>query len=94
MFIGGSDRIVRIWNPYLPEYPIEKLRGHQCGIHFLCISASEYRLISIDNDKTVRIWDLLDYSCLMMFGVKFHKIYSDIHACVMQQNQLVSCFFF
>ena len=88
--LGGSDRIIRIWNPYIPLHPIARLSGHQSGILFLFIHYIEKRLISIDSEKNIRVWDLTEYSCLLNFGIKFHKIASDICACAFNYNQLVS----
>ena len=52
---GGMDRIVRIWNPYLPSRPVARLRGHNAPIFLVKIAMNDDRLFSISADKTVMV---------------------------------------
>ena len=52
---GGLDRIVRIWNPYLPARPLSRLRGHNAAIFAVKIAVEDDRLFSISADKTVLV---------------------------------------
>ena len=52
---GGMDRIVRIWNPYLPSRPIARLRGHNAPIFLVKIAVADNRLFSISTDKAVLV---------------------------------------
>ncbi|XP_070553109.1 cilia- and flagella-associated protein 337-like isoform X2 [Ptychodera flava] len=78
---GGMDRIVRIWNPYVPSKPTGMLRGHNAPIFYLSIAADENRIYSISTDKTVRVWDIKDQTCMLTLRPKSHKIRGDIQAC-------------
>lgn len=52
---GGMDRIVRIWNPYLPARPIARLRGHNSPIFLVKIAFNDDRIFSISSDKSVMV---------------------------------------
>lgn len=52
---GGMDRIVRLWNPYLPSRPIARLRGHGAPIFLVKIAEEDDRLFSIAADKSVLV---------------------------------------
>ncbi|CAF1662168.1 unnamed protein product, partial [Adineta ricciae] len=56
---GGMDRIVRIWNPYLPSRPIARLRGHNAPVFLVKIAVEDNRLFSISIDKAVLVSDML-----------------------------------
>ncbi|XP_078600786.1 cilia- and flagella-associated protein 337-like isoform X2 [Branchiostoma floridae x Branchiostoma japonicum] len=78
---GGMDRIVRTWNPYVPSKPTGMLRGHNAPIFHLHISAEENRIFSVSTDKTVKVWDTSDQSCLITVTAKSHKIRGDLMCC-------------
>ncbi len=50
---GGMDRVVRLWNPYLPTQPVARLRGHNAPVFLVKIVAEDNRLFSISTDKAV-----------------------------------------
>ncbi|XP_032235242.2 WD repeat-containing protein on Y chromosome isoform X2 [Nematostella vectensis] len=77
---GGMDRLVRMWNPYVPSKPTGILRGHTAPIFHLFIVAEDDRIFSISTDKTVKVWDLHDQSCLLTVRPKAHKIRGDVSA--------------
>jgi WD40 repeat protein len=52
---GGMDRIIRLWNPYLPARPVARLRGHNAPVFLVKIAVEDNRLFSISADKTVLV---------------------------------------
>lgn len=52
---GGMDRVIRLWNPYLPSRPIARLRGHNAPVFLVKIAVEDNRLFSISADKTVMV---------------------------------------
>lgn len=54
---GGMDRVVRLWNPYLPLRPVARLRGHNAPVFLVKIAMEDDRLFSISTDKTVLVSD-------------------------------------
>lgn len=77
---GGMDRLVRLWNPYVPSKPTGLLRGHIAPIFHLFICAEDDRIFSVSTDKTVKVWDLHDHTCLVTVRPKAHKIRGDLAA--------------
>lgn len=74
------DRLVRMWNPYVPSKPTGLLRGHTAPIFHLFICPEDDRIFSISTDKTVKVWDLHDHTCLLTVRPKAHKIRGDLAA--------------
>ncbi|KAJ7393062.1 hypothetical protein OS493_008360 [Desmophyllum pertusum] len=77
---GGMDRLVRMWNPYVPSKPTGLLRGHTAPIFHLFICPEDDRIFSVSTDKTVKVWDLHDHTCLLTVRPKAHKIRGDLAA--------------
>ncbi|XP_052794800.1 WD repeat-containing protein on Y chromosome-like [Mya arenaria] len=77
---GGMDRIVRLWNPYVPGKPTAMLRGHSAPIFFLFVAEEENRIFSISTDKCIKVWDIQDHMCLLTIRPKSHKIRGDLQA--------------
>ncbi|XP_068123133.1 cilia- and flagella-associated protein 337-like [Hyperolius riggenbachi] len=61
---GGMDRIVRMWNLYVPARSTGMLRGHTSPIFSLDISSEDNKIFSIATDCTVKIWDIQSQTCL------------------------------
>ncbi|KAJ7987525.1 hypothetical protein DPEC_G00327400 [Dallia pectoralis] len=61
---GGLDGIVRVWNPYLNHCAIAQMKGHSTGITHILVNGEDNKVISISQDKNVRVWDLEDCACL------------------------------
>ncbi|XP_022086406.1 WD repeat-containing protein on Y chromosome-like isoform X1 [Acanthaster planci] len=78
---GGMDRIVRMWNPYVPSKPTGMLRGHNAPIFALFIAPDENRIYSISQDKTIKVWDIKDQVCMLTIRPKTHKVRGDLQAC-------------
>ncbi|XP_061115359.1 WD repeat-containing protein on Y chromosome-like [Conger conger] len=61
---GGSDRMVRVWNPYVTKRACSRMEGHLSVITDIVVNGRDKKVISISRDKNLRIWDLHDYTCL------------------------------
>lgn len=75
------DRIVRLYNPYVPSRPIAHLKSHTTPIFYIHLSNEDNRIFSISNDKCLNVWDLIDHSCLASIRPKSHKITGELQAC-------------
>ena len=51
----GMDRIVRMWNPYVPGKATGLLRGHSAPIFYLFIAEDDNRIFSISTDKAIKV---------------------------------------
>ncbi|XP_038817832.1 WD repeat-containing protein 49 [Salvelinus namaycush] len=79
---GGMDRVLRLWNPYVPGKPTGVLKGHSAPIFYLFISSEENRIFSVSMDNTAKIWDIHDQSCLITAHPKASLIRGDMSACL------------
>ncbi len=64
---GGYDAIVRVWNPYVPIKPVILLQGHQSPILHVILNLRREYVISIADNKEVRIHDLNAQTCIQTF---------------------------
>nr|XP_033806006.1 WD repeat-containing protein on Y chromosome-like [Geotrypetes seraphini] len=78
---GGVDRIVRMWNLYVPGRPTGVLRGHTAPLFYVEISAEDQKIFSVSTDNTVKVWDLQDHSCLLTICPKLSGIRGELTAC-------------
>ncbi|KAG9480153.1 hypothetical protein GDO78_011918 [Eleutherodactylus coqui] len=78
---GGLDRIVRIWNPYVPSWPTGVLRGHSAPVTYLQIADGNTKIYSVSTDCTVMVWDIENHTCLTNVISKASQIRGDIGAC-------------
>uniref|UniRef100_H3B9M3 Uncharacterized protein n=1 Tax=Latimeria chalumnae TaxID=7897 RepID=H3B9M3_LATCH len=78
---GGLDRIIRLWNPYVPGWPTGLLRGHSAPIFFLCLEPEDNRIFSVSTDNTVMVWDVEDQTCLLTVIPKASHISGELAAC-------------
>uniref|UniRef100_H2Z5G4 Uncharacterized protein n=1 Tax=Ciona savignyi TaxID=51511 RepID=H2Z5G4_CIOSA len=83
----GMDRILRLWNPYVPHKPTGLLRGHASPIIYIAISEEDRRIFSVSTDKCVKVWDVVEQNCLVTVNPKMHKIKGEIMACIYSQQQ-------
>ena len=54
---GGYDRVVRVWNPYVPSKPVLYLQGNDQPIVHLVINTARDQIITVARDKVVRVFD-------------------------------------
>ena len=64
---GGGDGLIIVWdikeNDKLYQYGHKILRGHQSVVQSM-IKINENKIISCSNDKSIRVWDLIDLNCV------------------------------
>nr|DBA28938.1 TPA: hypothetical protein GDO54_009221 [Pyxicephalus adspersus] len=78
---GGMDRIIRVWNPYVPGWPTGLLRGHCSPINYLQIADKNTKIYSVSTDCAVMVWDIENHSCLLNVISKASWIRGEIAAC-------------
>ncbi|XP_077333009.1 cilia- and flagella-associated protein 337-like [Lithobates pipiens] len=78
---GGMDRIVRIWNPYVPGWPTGLLRGHSSPISYLQIADENTKIYSVSTDCAVMVWDIENHSCLLNVISKASQIRGELATC-------------
>jgi hypothetical protein len=49
------DRIVRLFNPYVPNQPIATLKNHMNPIFFLQMCTVDNRIFSMSTDKCLNV---------------------------------------
>ncbi|XP_073439273.1 cilia- and flagella-associated protein 337-like [Dendrobates tinctorius] len=79
---GGMDRIIRLWNLYVPARATGMLRGHTAPIFFLDISSEDNKIFSVATDNTVKIWDIQSQTCLFTACSKSSGIRGELTACL------------
>jgi WD40 repeat protein len=77
---GGMDQVIHIWNPFVNEKPIGSLYGQGSPLFHVQIDSPYNRIYSISNDNTVKVWDIVEYTCLATVTSICHKVYSTIEA--------------
>ncbi|XP_063806779.1 WD repeat-containing protein on Y chromosome-like [Pseudophryne corroboree] len=78
---GGLDRLIRMWNIYVPGQADGILRGHTAPIFSLEISSEDNRLFSVDTDNAAKIWDIRTTTCLFSTWSKISGIRGELSAC-------------
>ncbi len=53
------DRIIRLYNPYVPLRPIAHLKGHTTPIFFIHLSGDDERIFTMSTDKCLNVKRLL-----------------------------------
>ncbi|XP_072548045.1 cilia- and flagella-associated protein 337 [Salminus brasiliensis] len=79
---GGMDRLIRMWNPYVPGRPTGILKGHSAPIFHLHISTEDSRIFSVSTDNSARIWDIQAQCCLFAAHPKASLLRGDLSACL------------
>ena len=69
---GGTDRIIRLWNPHRLSTATGTLVGHPAPIIALSVNRWSGHLLSICSDKHLKIWDIRHQTCLQTIvnGIK------------------------
>ena len=68
---GGTDRFVKIWEPYVTSRPTNILRGHNSAIAFLQVDEKDDTLISIDKNRSSILISLF---FLFLFKLSFSNL--------------------
>ncbi|XP_077064208.1 cilia- and flagella-associated protein 337 isoform X1 [Siphateles boraxobius] len=79
---GGRDRLLRMWNPYVPKRPTGILKGHDAPVSYLCISSEDGHIYSVSTDKTAKIWHIKDETCLFTADPEASNIQGELSACL------------
>ncbi|KAM5288019.1 cilia- and flagella-associated protein 337-like [Ctenodactylus gundi] len=82
LLTGGMDRIIRVWNPYLPGKPTGMLRSHTAPVIYIHASSEDNKIFSMSTDNTVKIWDLETHTCLFTASSKASGIKGELTACL------------
>ncbi len=72
---GGYDAMVRVWNPYVTTQPVIILHGHKSPVEHVVINSVKEHVISIAENKEIRVHDLTTQTCIQTF---FRKMLPDM----------------
>jgi WD40 repeat protein len=61
---GGADFMLRLWHPMIPQKPKFIFTGHCSKIILIFIQDNGDKIYSIDESKTIKIWDYLEETLL------------------------------
>nr|KAJ3422048.1 WD repeat-containing protein 49 [Polyrhizophydium stewartii] len=61
---GGRDKIIRLWNPYVLSKPAGSLQGHNASIVSIVINHEDGHIMSLSEDKVVKMWNARNLNCL------------------------------
>ncbi|XP_063807759.1 WD repeat-containing protein on Y chromosome-like isoform X2 [Pseudophryne corroboree] len=78
---GGMDRLVRMWNIYVPGRATAILRGHTAPIFSIDVSSEDNIIFSVATDNTAKIWDIQTHTCLFSTWSKTSGIRGELSAC-------------
>lgn len=67
MASGGSDCLVRLWNPFVPQNPVGILYGHHTAISSMVLQDEGKFLYSLSQDKSIRVWDVAKQLCVQNY---------------------------
>ncbi|KAM4706617.1 cilia- and flagella-associated protein 337-like [Discoglossus pictus] len=84
---GGLDRIVRLWNPYVPGWAIGVLHGHSSPIVYVQIADENTRIYSISENCNVMVWDIENQSCLIRVIAQAIPIRGELASCFFSPHQ-------
>ncbi|KAI7801017.1 putative WD repeat-containing protein on Y chromosome-like [Triplophysa rosa] len=79
---GGMDKLLRMWNPYMPERPTGTLKGHLAPIFYVCIASEDGHIFSVSRDNTAKIWNIQDQTCLFTAHPQESHIEGELSACL------------
>uniref|UniRef100_T1J7X5 WD repeat-containing protein on Y chromosome n=1 Tax=Strigamia maritima TaxID=126957 RepID=T1J7X5_STRMM len=66
---GGIDRCLRIWNPFINRRCMATFYGHSTPITHVVIIDEADQVLSLSTDKSLKVWDLKDETCVQsLFG--------------------------
>ncbi|KAI9204974.1 WD40-repeat-containing domain protein [Polychytrium aggregatum] len=84
---GGRDKIVRLWNPYVLSKPAGSLYGHNAAIVNIIVNHENSHVLSLSEDKVVKIWNARNLNCLQTLTDKlWHRPENIISAIYFDQH--------
>ena len=76
---GGRDKVIRLWNPYVLSKPAGSLTGHNTSISRIVMNHEMSYIISLSEDKVVKVWSARTLQCLQTIVDKgYHRPENDI----------------
>ncbi|KAI8818235.1 WD40-repeat-containing domain protein, partial [Fimicolochytrium jonesii] len=75
---GGTDRLLRIWNPHRLNRPTASFGGHLSPIMSITVNPFSGQVISLSFDRTIKIWDIRKQSCLQSIVPEFKEARPDM----------------
>ncbi|KAL7754106.1 hypothetical protein RI367_000086 [Sorochytrium milnesiophthora] len=80
---GGRDKLVHLWNPYVLSKCAGTLTGHNATVVDIIVNQPDGHVISLSEDKVIKIWNIRNMNCLQTMTDKFphrpENIISAIH---------------
>ncbi|KAL1497521.1 hypothetical protein ABEB36_008465 [Hypothenemus hampei] len=70
LFTGSDSGIIEIWNIFLSKF-MAKLVAHNSEIIDIIVIQSEHLLITYSIDAVLKLWDLVEYTCLQTIELQF-----------------------
>lgn len=61
---GGRDGTLRLYNPYVLSKPAATLLGHLTTIMSIKVNNEEGHIISMSEDKVIKVWNARNLNCL------------------------------
>ncbi|XP_067101289.1 cilia- and flagella-associated protein 337 [Osmerus mordax] len=68
---GGLDPAVRLWNRFVPSWPVATLEGHGTTVVDLAFYQPLAQILSYSKDAEVRVWDISSHRCLRTLHLQF-----------------------
>ncbi|KAI8818479.1 WD40-repeat-containing domain protein [Fimicolochytrium jonesii] len=75
---GGRDKIIRLWNPYVLSKPAGTLHGHTAAIANICVNHEEGHIISLSEDRVIKIWSARSLNCMQTLAEKIPQKPDDL----------------
>eukprot|EP00762_Andalucia_godoyi_P000195 ANDGO_02362.mRNA.1 putative WD repeat-containing protein alr2800 len=73
---GGLERDIFIWNPFI-DHPLSVLKGHKAPVVRVFFNADDNQIISLSQDKMIKVWDIRSYRCLQTLEDNYTKYSPD-----------------
>lgn len=67
MLSAGADSEPLVWNPYVGNMPIFRLKGHASAMVGVTIVPGTPQILSLDTQGEFRLWDMRNYLCVQAF---------------------------
>ncbi len=73
------DRVIRLYNPYMPARPIAHLKKHTTPIFFIHLNTEDDRIFTMSTDKSLPCWgQILNKSfSFYLFNLDFINLSTD-----------------
>lgn len=86
LITGGRDKVLRLWNPYVLSKPAASLVGHNASISKLTLNHDMGYIISMSDDKVVKVWSARTLQCLQTLVDKVNHRPENIISAIYYDN--------